>query len=197
MHRMQFRYDSRWQPRIVGQLALRPWLQERGSLTARLKRNYPDFSVQVLSQAWRKPNMDEQALLHLPAATRAWVREVMLMGEGRPQVFAHSVISRKDLRGAWHGLRSIGRVPLGASLFADAKVSRGRLHYRKLPVKHPLRQALCCYFPSARPQMLWARRSLFSLRHYRLLVTEVFLPACVHQPTQNYSSETGAYAIAR
>lgn len=197
MHRTQFRNDSRWQPRIVGQLSLRPWLQERGSLTARLKRKYPDFSVQILSQAWRKPNLDEQALLHLPASTRAWVREVMLMGQGQPQVFAHSVISRKDLRGAWHGLRSIGRVPLGASLFADARVSRGRLHYLKLPTKHPLRQALCCYFPVARPQPLWARRSLFSLRHYRLLVTEVFLPACVNQPSHNYLSGTSAYAIAR
>lgn len=197
MHRTQFHNDSRWQSRIVGQLSLRPWLQERGSLTARLKRKYPDFSVQVLSQAWRKPNLDEQALLHLPASTRAWVREVMLMGQGQPQVFAHSVISRKDLRGAWHGLRSIGRVPLGASLFADARVSRGRLHYLKLPTKHPLRQALCCYFPVARPQPLWARRSLFSLRHYRLLVTEVFLPACVNQPSHNYLSGTSAYAIAR
>ena len=197
MHRTQFRNDSRWQSRIVGQLSLRPWLQERGSLTARLKRKYPDFSVQILSQAWRKPNLDEQALLHLPASTRAWVREVMLMGQGQPQVFAHSVISRKDLRGAWHGLRSIGRVPLGASLFADARVSRGCLHYLKLPTKHPLRQALCCYFPVARPQPLWARRSLFSLRHYRLLVTEVFLPACVNQPSHNYLSGTSAYAIAR
>lgn len=182
---------------MIGQRALRPWLQERGSLTARLKRQYPDFSVRVLSQAWRKPNVDEQALLHVSATTRAWVREVMLMGQGQPQVFAHSVISRKDLRGAWHGLRSIGRAPLGASLFADARVSRGCLHYRKLPARHPLSQAFYCYFPATRPQQLWARRSLFSLRHYRLLVTEVFLPACVNQPSHVYSSGSGFHAISR
>lgn len=182
MHRAHFRRDSRWQPRMVGQRALRPWLQERGSLTARLKRQYPDFSVQVLSQAWRKPNVDEQALLHVSATTRAWVREVMLMGQGQPQVFAHSVIARKDLRGDWHGLRDIGRVPLGAALFANAKVKRGCLHYRQLPKNHPLQQTLCRYYAPVRQQRLWARRSLFCLRHYRLLVTEVFLPSCAAQP---------------
>lgn len=196
MHKTQFSKDLRWQRRVVGQMALRPWLQERGSLTARLKRKYPDFSVQVLSQEWRKSNVDEQSLLGLPAATRAWVREVMLMGQGQPQVFAHSVIARKDLRGAWYGLRAIGRAPLGASLFADARVRRGCLHYRKLSAMHPLRLALDEHFPVSNRQPLWARRSLFCLRHYRLLVTEVFLPPCQQQGLESVS-EMDAYAINR
>lgn len=178
MHRVQDRQDSGWQSRIVGHTPLRPWLQERGSLTARLKKQYPDFAVQVLSQDWRKPNIDEQALLRLPAASHAWVREVMLMGEGQAQVFAHSVIARKDLRGAWCQLRKIGRVPLGAALFANASVQRGRLHYRKLSPAHPVHQAFCRHACVKTSQRLWARRSLFCLRHYRLLVTEVFLPSC-------------------
>jgi len=182
MHRMHDRQDSRWQAHVVGRLPLRPWLQERGSLTARLKRQYPDFSVKVLSQGWRKPNVDEQAVLRLPAATHAWVREVMLMGQGQPQVFAHSVIARKDLRGAWCQLRNIGRVPLGAALFANASVQRGRLHYRKLSPAHPLYKAFYRHFPEQTRQLLWARRSLFCLRHYRLLVTEVFLPSCAQPP---------------
>jgi len=197
MHRTQFRSDQQWQPRIVGQRALRPWLQERGSLTARLKRQYPDFSVQVLSQGWRKPNVDEQALLHVSANTRAWVREVMLMGQGQPQVFAHSVIARKDLRGEWHGLRHIGRVPLGAALFANARVRRGCLHYRQLSKRHPLHQAFCREYPPAWQQPLWARRSLFSLRHYRLLVTEVFLPSCTVLPRLSSVSGPILNAIAR
>ncbi|MBF4987715.1 chorismate lyase [Methylophilus sp. 14] len=178
MHRVQDRQDSGWQAHVVGHTPLRPWLQERGSLTARLKKQYPDFAVQVLSQGWRKPNIDERVLLRLPAATHAWVREVMLMGEGQPQVFAHSVIARKDLRGAWCQLRKIGRVPLGAALFANASVQRGRLYYRKLSPAHPLHQAFCRHACVKTSQRLWARRSLFCLRHYRLLVTEVFLPSC-------------------
>ncbi|WP_029147454.1 chorismate lyase [Methylophilus sp. 5] len=181
---MHDRQDSGWQAHIVGHTPLRPWLQERGSLTARLKQQYPDFSVQVLAQGWHKPNVDEQALLRLPPSTRAWVREVLLMGEGQPQVFAHSVIARNDLRGTWCHLRKIGRVPLGAALFANASVQRGRLHYRKLPSTHPLHQAFCRYFPEQSRQVLWARRSLFCLRHYRLLVTEVFLPSCAQRPAR-------------
>lgn len=170
--------DRRWQAHIIGQSHLRPWLQERGSLTARLKKQYPDFAVELLAQGWRKPHYDEQVLLGLPASTRAWVREVMLTGHGQPQVFAHSVIARKDLRGPWCGLRNMGRVPLGAALFANARVQRGRLHYRKLSSKHPLQQTLSRLITLPTDEGLWTRRSLFRLRQYQLLVTEVFLPTC-------------------
>lgn len=170
--------NSRWSSKIVGSVVLRPWLQERGSLTARLRQQYPDFSVRVLSQTWKKPNVDELALMRLSAGTRAWVREVMLIGKGKPQVFAHSVIARKDLRGAWCQLRKIGRIPLGAALFANARVRRGQLHYCKLTACHPLRQALQRHFSTQPHEVLWARRSLFCLRHHRLLVSEVFLPSC-------------------
>lgn len=177
--------SRRWSPKVVGHVALRPWLQERGSLTARLRQQYPDFSVRVLSQGWKKPNVDELALMRLPTGTRAWVREVMLMGQGQPQVFAHSVIARKDLRGTWCQLRKIGRVPLGAALFANARVTRGQLHYCKLTARHPLHQALQGYFPIRPHEVLWARRSLFGLRYHRLLVTEVFLPSCAKRTAFN------------
>lgn len=178
MQRIDDRPDVKWQARITGQWPLRPWLQERGSLTACLKKQYPDFAVKVLMQGWRKPHADEQPLLQLPAYGLALVREVMLMGQGQSQVFAHSVIARAHLRGPWNGLRKIGRMPLGAALFANARVRRGRLHYRKLSPGHPLHRACCQHAGLHLRGALWARRSLFSLGPYRLLVTEVFLPSC-------------------
>ena len=178
---MQAQRDREWQARVVGQMPVRPWLQERGSLTARLKRHYADFSVEILSQAWRKPHPDERALLGVAPETQAWVREVMLHGQGRPQVFAHSVIARRHLRGPWRHLRRMGRVPLGAALFANARVQRGALHYRKLPATHPLRASLLRYLPASSQNALWARRSLFCLGPYRLLVTEVFLPQALDE----------------
>lgn len=169
--------DTGWQIKPVGMSALRPWLQERDSLTARLKRQYPDFAVQVLRQAWRKPNMDETSLLKVAPASRVWAREVLLMGGGQPRVFAHSVIARTDLRGPWCGLRKMGRAPLGGALFADPLIQRGALHYRKLPARHPLRKNLPAGLSVSRHRQLWARRSMFYLQRYRLLITEVFLPA--------------------
>lgn len=181
MHRVQYCDDAGWQSTPTAKHALRPWLQERGSLTARLKRHYADFSVQLLREAWCKPHIDERQLLRLPMTTQAWVREVWLMGDGQPRVFAHSVIARKDLRGPWYGLRKMGRLPLGAALFANPTVERGVLHFRKLSPAHPLYKIVSKHLPSMPRQPLWARRSLFCLQRHHLLVTEVFLPDSAHQ----------------
>lgn len=185
MHCASKRRDASWQASVIGHTPLRPWLQERGSLTSRLKRQYADFSVQVLAQGWRKPHADEQVLLQLPAHQHAWVREVMLMGQGQPQVFAHSVIARQGLRGAWCDLRHLGRRPLGATLFANPRVQRSQLHYRKLPLSHPLYKAFCRHVPQQPSPVLWARRSLFCLQYHRLLVTEVFLASCAEHASRS------------
>lgn len=169
--------DAGWQAKLTTRHALRPWLQERGSLTARLKGQYADFSVQLLSESWCKPHVDERVLLQLPVSTQAWVREVWLMGDGQPRVFAHSVIARKDLRGPWYGLRKMGRLPLGAALFANPAVRRGALHFRKLSPSHPLYKVVTKNVTLMPHQALWARRSLFCLQRHQLVVTEVFLPA--------------------
>jgi chorismate lyase len=181
MQRVHYCDDAGWQATPTAQHALRPWLQERGSLTARLKRCYADFSVQLVREAWCKPNLDERQLLQLAMGTQAWVREVWLMGDGQPRVFAHSVIARKDLRGAWYGLRKMGRLPLGAALFANPAVERGVLHFRKLSPAHALYKTVAKHLPLLPRQPLWARRSLFCLQQHHLLVTEVFLPGSARQ----------------
>lgn len=176
MQRVHCRNDAGWQAKLITTSAVRPWLQERGSLTAKLKRHYADFSVQLYHEAWSKPHVDERLLLQLPVDTNAWVREVWLMGNGKPRVFAHSVIARKSLRGPWYGLRKMGRLPLGAALFANPRVERGVLHFRKLPPAHPLYKTVSENLTLRSHQTLWARRSLFCLQRHQLLVTEVFLP---------------------
>lgn len=168
--------DAYWPDKLVGQHELRSWLQEKGSLTLRLKKHYADFSVQPLSQGWQKPYVDERDILGIAAGEYAWVREVWLMGGGQPKVYAHSVVCRRSLRGPWHALRRIGQRPLGGVLFADAKVRRGDLHFKKLPQQHSLYKAIVSRLPQTQGQALWARRSLFLLKHDSLLVTEVFLP---------------------
>ncbi|MDP8566474.1 chorismate--pyruvate lyase family protein [Methylophilus aquaticus] len=171
------RHDAYWLRKLVGQQqALRSWLLESGSLTARLKKQYADFSVIPLRQEWLRPHRDERQILGIASSQSAWVREVWLTGNGQPKVFAHSVISRHHLRGPWYALRKMGRQPLGGALFADPKVRRGILHYKKLSVAHPLYQLIASRMVVADGEVLWARRSLFRLNQYSLLVTEVFLP---------------------
>ena len=152
-----------------------PWLIDTGSLTARLQLRYSHFAVKPVSVKYAKPIMDEATLLHLPAHKAALIRQVLLMGNHQPVVFAHSVLPRASLRGAWNGLGRLGNKPLGATLFANPKVKRTPLSYKKLSPHHALYQHATAHL-TIKPTHLWARRSIFSLNCARILVTEIFLP---------------------
>ena len=77
--------------------ALQPWLIDNGSLTTRLQQRYINFAVKPVAVKYAKPIQDEAALLHLPAHKTTLIREVLLMGNNQPVVFAHSVLPRTSL----------------------------------------------------------------------------------------------------
>lgn len=170
---------------------LRSWLAWRGSLTSRIiarcgstatntqadgqTHTQTSFRLTRLMQRYRAGNIDELPELGLRFKQQALVREVILWNGDTPLVFAHSLAARRDLYGAWRALKGLGMRPLAAMLFADARIARLPIEFKKIDKRHPLyRRAheLC----GALPRTLWARRSVFLLRGRRLLVTEVFLP---------------------
>ena len=164
-----------WLPKPAGSGAYRHWLIDPGSLTQRLQARCQTFAVAGVCQQWARPQPDEALLLGLHPRQRALLREVSLCCVNQPVVFAHSVLPRCSLRGEWHGLRRLGARPLGAALFANPRVVRTPLAYRKLlPVHSLYRRAVAGLH--VRPPCLWARRSVFMLHGTPILVTEVFLP---------------------
>lgn len=172
------RQDFRWKPlkKYAGVPAfLHPWLSDPGSLTARIVARCNSFQVRVLGEQCARPFNDERQLIGLPAGRNAWVREVLLVADGIPVVFAHSILAPRDLRGAWHMARAIGSRPLGAALFAEPGIQRGPLTVARLTAAHPLRQHAAAAVGTPLPT-LWGRRSRFCRLGRPLLVTEVFLP---------------------
>ncbi|HUO44075.1 MAG TPA: chorismate lyase [Burkholderiales bacterium] len=168
-----------WCPRaLCPDAKLRHWLIDRGSLTARLGRRCGHFEVRLLRQSYSSPLRDERRMIALRGGMRCMVREVALECDGRPVVFAHSVLARRGLRGPWRMVAGLGQRPLGAALFADPNIDRHRLHFRRLRSGNALYRCVDVDNLLDRPAAaLWARRSLFVSRGARLLVTEVFLPA--------------------
>ena len=154
----------------------RPWLGDRGSLTARIAARCREFHVQRVFQGLRRPHCDEAALVGLHSGRLAHVREVVLLADDVPVVFAHSIVPPEDLRGAWRSLGRLGCRPLASALFANPRVLRAPLEYQRIARRHPLLECVAESGLVARPT-LWARRSLFYLGTRPLLVTEVFLPA--------------------
>ena len=182
-------------PALPGQ---RAWLTGEGSLTRRLRQASKTFEVVRLAQRRGGACNDEVDCVR-PAAVRGrgpqgqqigqrsaprrlaiLAREVLLVCNGSPTVFAHSVIDASALRGRWRWLAGLGTRPLGEALFNDPQVRRGPVRFRQLraPERRYLRAAAEL---STRglpvPRSLWARRSVFSAGGRQLLVTEVFLPA--------------------
>lgn len=152
------------------------WLIDRGSLTDRVRAGCKGrrFRVDLVFQGLQRATRDER-LLFGARARQTVVREVYLCCGDTRVVFAHSVARRRDLRGAWRALTSLGTRPLGAALFANPRVRRRPLRFRELQARDELNARAFGGARGPRP-FLWARRSLFTLNNSPILVTEIFLP---------------------
>jgi len=132
------------------------------------------FRVELVFQGLRRAARDER-FLSGRRDRNMLVREVMLRCAEAPVVFAHSVIGPRYLRGVWRGVVTLGARSLGAALFADPRVIRQPLRFRKLAPGGEVHARACAAFGTRLPA-LWARRSLFVRRNAAMLVTEVYLP---------------------
>jgi 4-hydroxybenzoate synthetase (chorismate lyase) len=155
----------------------RGWLTDQGSLTHRLRQRCGTFSVRPVRIGFLRPNRDESAVLQLRPDEQAYVREVLLNCNGKAVVFAHSVVAASSLRGPWAAVTGLGSRPLGEALFGDPRVTRGCLQYRRIDARHALARQAAHAGIAVAGELMWARRSLFTLHGHPLMVTEVFLPS--------------------
>lgn len=163
---------NRWPKKDRPSLELINWLEDSGSLTARLiELSHGAFRVDVQRQYLGIPMLSEQKALGMKRATLALIREVVLIGEDRPWVFARSVLPITSLCGELRHLRKQGTRPLGAFLFNQPHLQRSPLAIARIGDQH-------AYVPTQLSQGkdLWGRRSIFYLKGKPLLVSEVFLP---------------------
>lgn len=151
-----------------------------GSLTARL-RTLGRVEVRVLRQGTAPLWPQERHALRQAAGH---VREVLLLVEGRPAVWARSATSLQAIRGPWRAVRGLGSRPLAELLFGQRGVQRDCLRCRRLPRHAPQGQRLSRAWhmaqvadaPPHTTPPLWARHSLFRHRGHPLQVLEAFAP---------------------
>lgn len=168
---------SRWSWRLIGvPKQVRSWLEDRGSLTQRLRGQCAHFAVRDVRQYRASVLPDEVGLCVLNGNQAALMRDVWLCCGVKKRVFAHSVLPNASLQGDWRHLAQLGDRPLGTQLFTNYSVKRGQLQFQCVRAGHPLYALATQGMPHA-PIRLWARRSLFMLGKNKILVTEVFMPA--------------------
>ncbi|MGB7931215.1 MAG: chorismate lyase [Gammaproteobacteria bacterium] len=157
-------------------VALTVWLLDPASLTRRLQELCTgEFRVRVLSQVRGKPRLDEARALDMRRGGLAIIRQVQLLCDEHPQVYARTVIPVSSLKGRLRRLARLGARPLGAMLFADRGMRRGVVELARIRPSETL------YADAVRDTRcirgeIWGRRSIFRLAHKPLLVSEIFLP---------------------
>jgi len=156
-----------------------PWLFEHGSLTRRIILNCKNkFRVEVISQQWKRPMLNEALRLDVHPEHHAFIREVLLYCGDTPWVFARSVIPHKTLTGPRRSLGKLGNRPLGEILFSDPSIQRDALEVAEIAKGQRMYRCAtqCLANP---PAKVWGRRSVFYLHKKPLLVNEVFLPSII------------------
>jgi chorismate--pyruvate lyase len=163
------------------------WLSNRDSLTERLVAHSQQFRVQRLYQGRARCLQDEFMEIDLPRVQQVVEREVLLCCDEVPVVYAHTVLPLHANAYQWPLFASLGNRSLGTTLFSDPLVRRGPLQYARLRPAHPLMRRIArlallelseqSELSELSESYLLARRSVFTRRGSKLLVTEVFLPA--------------------
>jgi len=158
-----------------------PWLFDQGSLTRKILLSCNEaFRVEVISQHWQRPMLNEALRLGAQPEQHALIREVLLYCGDKPWVFARSVLPRKTLTGQRRFLGKLGSRPLGHILFSDPTIQRDALEVAE--IKKGQRMFRCATESLAQaPESVWGRRSVFYLHKKPLLVNEVFLPSILNQ----------------
>jgi chorismate--pyruvate lyase len=177
----RFRAEPVWLPAcrafqlgFPGEVA--SWLFDNGSLTRRLIDACPgQFCVQVLAEGMTLPMANEGRRLAIAANRHAFVRQVQLMCDDTPWVFARTVIPRSTLTGSQRILTHLGSRPLGAYLFADPHMQRDPVEIARLAPGDHLYHMAVEGLPG-KPACVWGRRTVFYLDNKPLLVNEIFLP---------------------
>jgi len=173
--------SARWRHGQIP-VALSEWLLDPDSLTDRLRRACPGcFAVRVIDEGWQRPRLDEVRSLDMPVSAVAWIRQVQLLCDDRPWVFARSVIPSTTLTGQQRQLAFLGNRPLGAYLFSNPGLQRGAVEVARIQQDHAM-FAEATGGLSRRPAEIWGRRSVFRVGGKPLLVAEVFLPGIKRAP---------------
>ncbi|WP_319782685.1 chorismate--pyruvate lyase family protein [Oceanisphaera sp. IT1-181] len=165
------------QPAPSSSSSLNHWLQDTGSLTARLRLHCKQFRVLLLNTRADVPFTPSQA--NWLGETHGYCREVLLLCDEQPWIYASSLYSNSALQ-AVPALGGLGPKALGELLFDHPQLIRSQFEFAQLTALESQQLAQQVHpsplnIPTSRA--LWARRSVLAIPQASVLVSELFLPA--------------------
>lgn len=153
--------------------ALASWLQDRNSLTLRLKTQCRRFDVQRLGE-WR--DLAESDGPGWQMGEPLWHREVLLLLDGVPWVYALTEVPLATFAAGDIDFQGLGERPLGELLFTSDTLSRGKLLITRHDRESRAGQ-VALELGQSFEHPLWGRSRQFTLSGRPLRINEIFLPA--------------------
>ncbi|MGS0674165.1 chorismate--pyruvate lyase family protein [Shewanella sp. 0m-4] len=175
--RLSFPYGESIQwfsPEQIANLPTPPfkdWLLSTCSLTQKLKKQCTHFEVRVLGEDTLIPPVEEAF-----GNESMWIREVLLVLDGIPWIFARTLIPGRLLEKKQQDFLGLGGRPLGELLYSTDEFTPGRIevaHFEACSKIAKLAKSL----QQDVSEELWGRRRYFQHETEQLVVSEVFLPA--------------------
>ncbi len=143
----------------------RSWLQDSGSLTARLQQYTASLSLQLLTSGWQTISNTNTSQL---------MRQVLLSDGQQPWIWGLTVVDALQLANE-PALSNWSTEPLGVLLFADDDIGLRHFEVADFSQSDVFSAILPAWGCSAK-QPLWGRRSRLQFRSCQISLTEVFLP---------------------
>ena len=157
------RQTPHWDERLgafapAANAAAQVWLREPGLLTERLRACCDGQTGLAIIRQSEAPLSAADAEVLKASGNAAFVREIELTCDGRPWVFAQTLVPQATLaRQQW--LSGLGRAALGERLAAIPGLTRGPLEFARLEPGDRLYQRALRERPDP-PAALWARVSI-------------------------------------
>lgn len=153
---------------------IQSWLLKPYILSAALKRVCSLLRVDVLEQTFKNAYDDEYPLIS--SNETPLVREVFLVGDEMPMTFGRVIIPKNTYDQFFNDFDSLGTNFIGEKLLYHRNAPRSAFQYAYLDESQPLNRSIFTYAKNKKPQPLWARRSVFYIENFPLLVTDIILP---------------------
>ena len=137
---------------------IKSWLIEKGPITKRIKSE-ESFKLNLIKDEISAVNDSEKKFLE-ETSDNIKVREVILLGNNIPRVYAKSLIPIRTIENGFSRLGELGTKPLGDILFEKEIFEKTDVVYAQFQDKDSI---------------FWGRKTKYIVKNMPLSVMEVFL----------------------
>ena len=156
------------------------------TLTKKLKKIDSHLKIHIIQECWAQGSTlfeDERLALTLSETDKIWLREITMICNNEPWVFARTIIPTQHLNSPFNALINSGQEPIGNLLFSNENIQRQIFSFAAVNEKHAWHQHIKAQTtinedePAQLKNQYWIRQSQFNAQSDKLLLTECFLPA--------------------